>query len=94
VCTASDRLRKIREAIEGCLARAESGLVGYYTPDEFIAYLQELALKDANAAAEPELRRGYQVKRSMAQLTPQETKSREEAMLKTLAEKMKNRKQQ
>ena len=91
VCTTGDRLRKIQDAVEGCLAPAESQNVGYYSPEEFIAHLQELALQDAKSTAGPELRRGYQVKRSIAQLTPEQAKAREEAMLKTLAETVKNK---
>jgi hypothetical protein len=86
-----DRLRRIREAVRGALGATEAAKVAFFTPDDFLAHIEHLAVEDAKIAPEPERRRGYVIKRSVAQLTPEEKKAREQEALKVLAELMKRK---
>ncbi|MBA4150149.1 MAG: type IV secretion system DNA-binding domain-containing protein [Verrucomicrobia bacterium] len=96
ICTEQNRLEKIGKAVSGCLPGEQTAHVGYYMPDQFIAFLKELARKDAEAHAEqkPEtLALGkYKVKRHVSKLTPEETKTQEDAAFKMIAETMKKKK--
>ena len=57
----------------------------------FIAPWQAVALATA-AKPNEERRRGYVIRQNVIRLTPAETKAREEATLKTLAEAMRKKK--
>ncbi len=96
ICTEQSRLEKIAKAVSGCLPGEQTACVGYYLPDQFIAYLKELARKDAEAPAEQKeeaLALGkYKVKRHVSKLTPEETKTQEDAAFKMIAETMKKKK--
>lgn len=90
----TERLRQISEAIKMALPGEQSARIEYYLPDEFIAHLQSLTLEDVQklpANAPEERKRGYRVKRSFVQLTPEEAKAREEAAFKMLAETMRRK---
>ena len=92
ICPRSERLARLEEAVNGCLAPIQSKQVGFYSPDAFISFLQNLALEEiqpsVEAATAPEMRRGYKVKRSFVALSPEESKAREDAALKMITGKM------
>lgn len=92
VCVTEHRLHQITAAVEGCLGKEEAARVGYYTPDQFIVYLQSTTLEDAKSAPSPPMRkRGYIVKRSAATHGVQEATAREEAMIKMVAKAMRRK---
>jgi hypothetical protein len=85
ICLEQERLRKIGAAVAGGLGSEMAGRVMYAEPDQFIAHLQTLAPPIPKAT---KTRRGYRVKRSAPQLTPEEQEQREEAAIRSLAEAM------
>jgi hypothetical protein len=91
-----DRLEKIKQAVAACLSTADAARVSFYTPEQFIAHLQELAIHDAALAAAPrqsETRRGkYKVNSTEIHLTAEERKQRETAAMKLLAVMMQKQK--
>jgi hypothetical protein len=92
IATKLERLQEIACAVKGSLPAKESARVGYYSVEEFIAYLKALPREETHEGGRspPEkLRRGYKVKRSAAKLTPDEEKAREDAAIKMVAEAMK-----
>jgi hypothetical protein len=89
-----ERLRQIEEAIKGGLEPQESARVGYFSPDQFIAWLRELApTLTPPPASHPipseRTTRGYKVRRSAAKLTEEERLAKEEIALKAIAQSMK-----
>ncbi len=96
ICTEQSRLEKIAKAVFGCLPSEQTACVCYYLPDQFIAYLKDLARKDAEAPTEPKeepLALGkYKVKRHVSKLTLEETKTQEDAAFKMIADTMKKKK--
>jgi hypothetical protein len=95
ICPRSERLARLEEAVNGCLAPIQSKQVGFYSPDAFISFLQNLALEEIQPSEEvapaPEIRRGYKVKRSFVALSPEESKAREDAALKMITGKMRKK---
>jgi hypothetical protein len=95
ICPRPERLARLEEAVNGCLAPVQSKQVGFYSPDAFISFLQNLALEEiqpsVEAATAPEIRRGYKVKRSFVALSPEESKAREDAALKMITGKMRKK---
>ena len=94
VCPNADRLSRLEEAMKGCFSAEQVSRIGFYSPDEFISYLQTATIAEAPSekpAPTEERRRGYKVKRSFVTLTPEDAKSREETALKMLAEKMRKK---
>lgn len=94
ICPSADRLSRLAEAMKGCFSPEQASKIGFYSPDDFISYLQTATLEaepsDKPAPTE-ERRRGYKVKRSFVQLSPEEAKAREDSALKMLAEKMRRK---
>lgn len=83
-----ERLAKIRHSVANCLPAEDAVKVEYYLPDKLIDYLQELAVREApQVEGSNATSHGYKVKRTYAQLTEQERKQREEAILKAIAKK-------
>ena len=92
-----DRLRQIEEAVRAGLDPQDASCVGYFTPDQFIAWLRELAPTITTPpVSEPvpseRTTRGYKVRRSAAKLTEEERRAKEEIALKAIAKSMKGRK--
>jgi hypothetical protein len=90
----AERLRQIEESVKAGLEPQESARVGYYTPDQFIAWLRELAPTLIPSPAAPPAHsertsRGYKVRRSPAKLTEEERRAKEEIALKAIATSMK-----
>jgi len=93
VITASEqRLKQIAAAVAGHLDRWEAAKVKYFTPAEFIAFLQELPdlPPEAPSAAAPteRLQRGRIVRRKIKPLTPEERVVQSEAAMQVLATEM------
>ena len=91
ICPNADRLSRLAEAMKGCFSPDQISKISFYSPDDFISYLQTATLEAAPSdkpAPTEERRRGYKVKRSFVQLSPEEAKAREDSALKMLAEKM------
>ena len=89
-----DRLGKISAAVAASLGAEVAAHVGYFLPDAFLAWLQALpppappAPPTAPAPVTTTVR-GWKVRTNYPQLTPEETKAREDAAIKLLAESMK-----
>ena len=86
ICTGEDRLRKIAAAVTGSLGPEATAQVGYYEPDQFIAYLKTLPTPQPKDSVTT--RHGYRVKRSTPKLTPEERRQREETARQMMAEAM------
>jgi hypothetical protein len=88
ICIDGERLKKIEAAIAGSLGSALAARVVYCQPDQFIARLQALPAQAPKASEAPETRRGYKIKRSVRELTPEEQGQREDAAIRSIAEVM------
>jgi hypothetical protein len=91
ICLDGERLRKIGNAVSGSLGSESAARVEYYQPDQFIAHLKTLPLPVAPTPAALKTRRGYKVKSSFSDLSPEEQKQREEMAIQSIAEAMKKR---
>lgn len=94
VSSSEAKLRQMKEAVTGALGSELSARVGYFLPDQFLTYLEQLAKEDAASAgpqAAERTRRGYTVRHSAPKLTPEERKAKEDAALRMLAETMKRK---
>jgi hypothetical protein len=94
ISPSEERLRKIEEAAKAGLNPDESSCVGYFIPDQFIAWLRELTPTITAPPVSPPIptertTRGYKVRRSAAKLTEEERKAKEEIALKAIAQSMK-----
>jgi hypothetical protein len=91
ICLDEERLRKISNAVSGSLGAELAARVEYFQPDQFIAHLKTLPLPVAPTPAALKTRRGYKVKSSFSDLSPEEQKQREEMAIQSIAEAMKKR---
>jgi hypothetical protein len=94
VSSREERLRQIEVAVKAGVPPEESARVGYFLPEPFIAWLREQApmtpAPELPATAPTERRtRGYKVRRSVAKLSEEERKAKEDIALKNIAESMK-----
>jgi hypothetical protein len=90
ICLDEERLKKIRDAVSGSLGSELAARVEYYQPDHFIAYLKTLPLVVPKAAT-MDTRRGYKIKRSIPELSPEERKQKEDVAVHLIAEAMKRK---
>ena len=94
VISNSSRIQSIENAVQNALGREEKR-VAYYTPDDFVAFLQasKITAEPPPSAGRPaeSIRRGRKVKVKVSELTAEERKAREEAQMKKLAEIMRNK---
>jgi isopenicillin N synthase-like dioxygenase len=91
VCLDEERLKKIEAAVAGSLGSDLAARVVYCQPDEFIARLQALPPQAPKAPAAPETRRGYKIKHTVRDLSPEEQTQRENAAIRSIAEAMKRK---
>lgn len=93
ICPKPGQLQKLANAIRGCLSAEDAKKVEFFSPDEFVAYLQKLDLGEVSSVPAPteETNRGYKIKRTYVQLTPEESKAREDEAIKLVAEKMRRK---
>ena len=85
------RLEQIKEAVNAALGTDKTARVGYYTPDDFLVWLNNLAKTEPLlVSTEPSVtvRRGRTVTRKTAALTPEERRVKEAAQHKLIAEVM------
>ena len=87
-----DRLVRLREAVNGCLAPDEASKISFHSPEDFIAHLQSANIEEppSQQTSPPieERKRGYKVRRHFVQVSPEDAKAREDAAIKMVAEKM------
>jgi hypothetical protein len=88
ICLDEERLRKIGSAVSGSLGSELAARVDYFQPDQFIAHLKTLT-PIVLEAEPPSTRRGYKIRRSMPDLSPEERKQKEDIANRILAETMK-----
>jgi isopenicillin N synthase-like dioxygenase len=88
ICVGEERLKRIETAVVASLGPDLAARVVYCQPDEFIARLQALPPQVPKA---PETRRGYKIKHTVRDLTPEEQKQREEAAIRSIAEAMRKK---
>ena len=91
ISSKSPRLEQIREAVLAALGPDAGARVGYYTPDDFIAWLNSLpAITTVPVSNEPTvtMRRGRKVTRKASSLTPEERKQKEAERIALIAEVM------
>lgn len=86
ICVNQERLQKIAAAVTGSLGSEAAARVVYFEPDQFIAHLKTLPVRDPKEAVNT--RHGYKVKRSTPMLTPEERRQREEMAHQMMAEAM------
>lgn len=93
VSGSATKLQQVRSAVTAALGAADAVNVGYFTPDQFIEHLLELAKADAPAPTTPAvtIRRGRKVTRSAPKLTPEEMKQAEASGTKAIADLMKQK---
>jgi hypothetical protein len=91
-----ERLTKTKEAICSCLSAEEASKVDYYTPDQFLTYLQKLAEQDAGIPPTPKQTEKtygkYKVKTKQVAMTAEERQQREDLANRALAEALRRRK--
>ena len=91
-----DRLRKIEQAVRASITPDELKRIAFFQPEPFISYLESLTAADEKDSQHPlatETKVGkYTVKHSIATLTPEEIKEREQMAYRMLAETMKRKK--
>jgi len=92
ICLDEERLKKIAAAVAGSLGPEAAARVIYLQPDKFITGLQSQPSPVAEAPKQPEMRRGYKVKRAFTKRTPQEQKQLEEEAIRSIAETMRKEK--
>jgi hypothetical protein len=92
ICPRPDRLSRLEEAMRGCFPPEETARIFFYLPEEFVLYLQrtwdEGSPPKVTGAPAEKRRRGYKVRRSFVEVSPEEAKLREESALKMIAEKL------
>ena len=91
------RLSKTRQAIIACFPKKEADRVGYYTPEQFVGFLHQLAEQDAEAPIPPvegETTYGkWKVKTKPPALTHEEQRQKEDLAYRTIAEALRQSKQ-
>lgn len=91
-----EKLEAIKEAVEAGLGKSAAAMVSFYTPDELIAKLKCLVVKEAGKPSPPpspgeSTMRGYKVRRHKPALSAEERQAKEEMALKVMAETMRPR---
>jgi len=86
-----DKLAKVKGAVMNSLGSEVATNVTYFLPDEFISMLKDLPPPKPIQSPSPSVRksRGYTVNTTYTKLSPEESKAREIAMIKLIAESMK-----
>jgi Type IV secretion-system coupling protein DNA-binding domain len=91
ICLDQERLQKIAVAVSSSLGAESAARVEYFQPDPFIAHLKVLPRLPTPTPAAPKTRRGYKVKKSFPDLSPDEQKQREGMAIQSIAEAMKKK---
>lgn len=85
-----DKLQKLEAAVRNSLGADVAVMVRYFLPDAFLDYLGKLPLPDASGPKTKTVR-GYKVKTVYGQASPEETKSKEDEMIRLMAEMMRRK---
>ena len=91
ICVDERHSKKIATAVAVSLGLEAAKCVAYFNPDQFISHLKTLAPPPPSAPAQPEVKHGFKIKRTRAQLPPEELQAREEAALKQITETMRRK---
>jgi hypothetical protein len=98
VSSIPSKLEQMKQAVVGALGPELSSRVSYFLPDAFIESLKEMSFPaqapltlEGSSGRQENVRRGYKVKRSATNLTPEELRIKEESALRLLAEMMKRK---
>ena len=94
------RVRQVSEAVQEQVAGEEIARIGFYSPEEFFAYLKRIAEENSEEpSSSPESEkpkvtksRGWTIKRAVAQVTPKEAKEIEERAMQAIAETLRKKK--
>ena len=89
VSPSETKLFQLRKAIAAALGTDLLTQVSFFTPNRFIEHLASLPKANVHFSPKETVRRGYKVKRTAPNLTPEELKAKEAAPLKMLADSMK-----
>jgi hypothetical protein len=87
VAITADRLARLHGAVTNSLGAEIAARVQYFLPDQFIAHLRELPSPPPPPPAVKEIR-GYKIRTTYSNLSPEETKAREDAAIQTIADLM------
>ena len=93
VAGTEERAEKLRAAVVTSFGEEKAKSVGCFVPDSFIAHLRDAPRTAPPAPVETRSRGGRVVRRTLVPISPEEAKSKEEQMLKLMAETMKKKKQ-
>jgi hypothetical protein len=88
ICVDAERLRKIEAAVTSSIGPDVATRLIYSEPDQFIARLQALPPQVPKA---PETRRGYKIKHTVRNLSPEEQRQREDTAIRSIAEAMRKK---
>ncbi len=92
VCIDESRLKRIESAVAGSLGHERAAQVAYYHPDSFISSLVPPPLPPSPTAPSlPTERRGYKIKRSVSDKSPETLKARDKAAIQSILELMKSK---
>jgi hypothetical protein len=92
ICADATKLGKIQKAVLGCVSGEDAARVGFYAPDQFIAYLKVQKPSEPSVPAPQEVALGkYKITRRASKLTAEETREREAAAHKLLAQTMRHK---
>ncbi|HTB64167.1 MAG TPA: type IV secretion system DNA-binding domain-containing protein [Opitutales bacterium] len=94
ISVSEDKLAKVKGAVMNSLGSEVAMRVTYFLPDEFISMLKDLPPPKSIQSPSASVRksRGYTVNTTYTKLSPEESKAREIAMIKLIAESMKKAK--
>jgi|GEM_PF-2218580 len=77
--------------MRACFPADEFARIGFYEPEEFLAFIESLPVPEAPRSTPAEgkpTRRGYTLKRTYSPLSPEERQQREEQALREIAEEL------
>lgn len=90
IAASEKKLLQMKEAVASAIAIEYHPRILFFSPQAFLLFLQKLPNKEAPPSSHT-TSRGYKVKRSAANLTPEQLKEKEAAALKLLAEAMRRK---
>ncbi len=91
ICGTQERLDKIKAAVTNSLS-PPAQVVSYFLPDQMIEYLEKLPTAPPSTLPTPQVSHGYLINTKIIKLSPEETRAREDAAIKTVAEAMRKKK--
>jgi hypothetical protein len=86
ICLDDERLRKIGNAVSGSLGSELAARVEYFQPDRFVAHLKTIPAELPKE--QTTVRHGYKIKRVVSELSTDQQKEKEAAVIRVIAESM------